>query len=72
MPIAQPPLTSPTRFSFGTRTSEKNTSQKCEMPLISSIGRTSIPGVFMSTSRKLIPRCLTEVSVRASRKHQSE
>jgi hypothetical protein len=35
------------------------------------IGRTSMPGVFMSIRRKLMPSCFTFGSVRTRQKHQS-
>src|SRR5205807_1007373 len=46
-----PSFSGPTRFCFGTTTSSKNTSLKCRWPLSSTKGRTSMPGVFISTSR---------------------
>ena len=47
----QPPLTSPTTLAAGTRTSVKKTSLKWIAPSIWRSGRTSIPGVDMSTRR---------------------
>ncbi len=38
----------PTRLATGTRTSVKNTSQKCRLVVMSVIGRTSMPGVSTS------------------------
>ncbi len=40
---AQPRFSSPTRFSTGIRTSSRNTSLKSGTPVISTMGRTSIP-----------------------------
>ncbi|MDT4874491.1 hypothetical protein FQZ97_1097960 [compost metagenome] len=53
----QPLFSSPTRFSTGTRTLSKNTSLTSWSPSRVMIGRTLMPGVFMSISRKLMPRC---------------
>ncbi len=65
----QPWFSSPTRFSAGTRTSVKNTSFTSCSPSSVTIGRTSTPGEFMSTSRKLMPSCLrTSVAVRTRQK----
>ena len=47
MATAQPPLTSPTTFSFGQRASVKKTSLNSESPEIILIGRTSTPGWSM-------------------------
>ena len=47
----------PTRFSTGTRTSVKNTSQKCRLVVMSLIGRTSMPGVSIGTMISLMPAC---------------
>ena len=69
--MVQPLLSLPTRFSFGTFTSVKNTSENGETPEMIRIGRTSMPGVFMSISRKLMPSCFTFGSVRTRQKHQS-
>ena len=69
--MVQPPLSGPTRFSFGTFTSVKKVSQKGELPLISWIGRTSTPGVAMSIRMKLMPSCFLVVSVRTRQKHHS-
>ena len=71
MPIVQPCPSSPTRFSFGTFTSVKKVSQKGDMPLIILIGFTSTPGAVMSISRKLMPLCLSDLSVRTRQKHLS-
>lgn len=47
----QPWLTSPTRFSAGMRTSVRNTSLKVCAPVISMIGRTSMPGAFIGQTK---------------------
>ncbi len=69
----QPLPSSPRRFATGTFTSVKNTSAKWRSPAMFSIGRTSTPGVFMSTSRHVMPSCFTfgAKSVRTSRMIQS-
>ena len=41
----------------GTRTSAKKRSEKVSSPAIVRTGRTSMPGVLMSTNRQLIPLC---------------
>ena len=41
------------------------------MPEIIWIGFTSTPGEVMSISRKLMPLCLSDLSVRTSAKHLS-
>ena len=65
--MVQPWLSSPTRLARGTRTSSKNTSQNSFSPAMLAIGRTVMPGVFRSTSRKLMPACFfTLLSVRTS------
>src|SRR5271156_3761179 len=69
--MVQPPFSGPTRFSFGTFTSVKKVSQNGEAPAISRIGRTSTPGSCMSISRKEMPSCFLEVSVRTRQKHMS-
>ncbi len=51
------PLSSPTRFSAGTRTSSKNTSQKWLLPVMSSIGVIEMPGECMSTISSDMPLC---------------
>jgi hypothetical protein len=45
----------PTRLLAGTRTSVKNTSQKCRLVVMSLIGRTSMPGVSIGTMISLMP-----------------
>ncbi len=53
----------------GTRTFSRKTSQKSSLPAMLRMGRTVMPGVFMSASRKLMPSCfLADLSVRTSRK----
>ena len=53
-----PAFTSPTTFDTGTRTSEKNVSQKGEAPLMRRMGRTVTPGVAMSSRRNVMPGLL--------------
>src|SRR5215475_12552606 len=55
MAICQPAPGGPTIRSAGTRTSSKKTSQNSASPVICLSGATVIPGVFMSTSRRLMP-----------------
>ena len=72
--IAHPLFSSPTRFSFGTTTSLKNTSLRSGWwgSTISGSGRTVMPGVAMSTSTMLMPLCFgASVSVRQNRKQKS-
>ena len=52
-PNAPPCL--PTRFPFGTRTSVKNTSQKCRLVVMSVMRRISMPGVSIGTMISLMP-----------------
>jgi hypothetical protein len=53
-------------------TSSKNTSLKNASPVSSRSGRTSIPGVCMSSMKQLMPSCLGASGfVRASRIPQS-
>ena len=54
----QPLLTSPRRWSSGTRTSVKKTSLKLAPPVIWRSGRISTPGAFMSTTKPVRPLCL--------------
>ena len=54
----QPSLTSPSRWSSGTRTSLKNTSLNEAPPVIWRSGRTSTPGACMSTMNPVRPLCL--------------
>jgi hypothetical protein len=64
----QPCPSAPSRFATGTRTLSKNTSAKIWPPAMFLIGRTVIPGVSISTSRQVMPSCLSEpASVRTSR-----
>ncbi|MNN25955.1 hypothetical protein D3C81_1394480 [compost metagenome] len=70
--MLQPCPSAPIRFSTGTRTLSKKVSFRWCASSMLRIGRTVTPGVFMSTSRKLMPACFfTSVSVRTSRKIQS-
>ena len=63
---AHPPPTSPSTSSCSTRASVKKTSLKMARPVISRIGRTSMPGWCMSMTKYVRPRCLgTSESVRA-------
>ncbi len=55
--MRQPSFKPPTRFARGTSTSVKNTSAKFAAPLRCRSGRTSIPGVSMSTISRLMPLC---------------
>ena len=60
------------RFSTGTLTSSKNTSLTSWPPSMVRIGRTVMPGVFMSISRKEMPSCFFAAgSVRTRQKIQS-
>ena len=64
----QPSFTSPTTFPAGIRTSEKKTSLNSWVPVICTSGRTSIPGVCMSTTKYVMPLWASAVgSVRARR-----
>ncbi|MCY1529272.1 hypothetical protein D9M68_644060 [compost metagenome] len=66
--MVQPWFGSPTRFFAGTRTLSKKTLQKSFAPVRLTMGLTVMPGVFMSTSRKLMPCCFFAAgSVLASR-----
>ena len=51
------PFSSPTRWATGTRTSSKNTSQKCRLPVMSTIGLTDTPGERMSSTNSDRPSC---------------
>ena len=56
------------RFSAGTRTSVKNTSLNSASPVISRIGRTSMPGRSIGMMKYEMPRCFdTSPRVRAIR-----
>ena len=69
----QPLFSSCTRFSTGTFTSSKKISFTSCPPSIKISGRTVMPGVVMSISKKLMPswRFSTWVSVRTRQKIQS-
>ena len=56
-------------FPAGTLTLSKNTSLTSCSPSSIMIGRTAMPGVFMSISKKLMPSCFLAVGVGA---HQAE
>ena len=69
---AQPSFSAPIRCPTGTNTSSKNSSQKSAEPVACAIGRTSMPGECMSTTRQLMPLCFgTSGSVRTRSMHQS-
>ena len=69
----QPSPSAPIRWSTGMRTSVRNISLKCDCPVISVIGRTSTPGVVMSSTKYEMPLCFgADGSVRASRMPKSE
>ena len=55
----QPPLSGPTRFSAGTRTSVKNTSLKSRSSAaqMDGNGRRTIPGVSVGITNTLMPLC---------------
>ena len=68
MAIRQPSFSPPMSASAGTRTSEKNTSLKSDVPVISRSGRVSMPGSDMSSANALMPACFaTDGSVRANK-----
>ncbi len=58
MVTRQPSFTPPRTLAAGIRTSVRKVSLNEAPPVICRSGRTSIPGVFMSTMKKVIPRCL--------------
>ena len=51
MVTPHPPLTGPTTLSTGMRTSVRKTSLKWDAPVACRNGRTSMPGVVMSTKK---------------------
>ena len=66
---AQPSFTLPTTLVTGTRTFSRKTSLNSASPVICRSGRMVRPGLFMSTSRKVMPLCLAAVgSVRTRKK----
>ena len=66
---AQPSLISPSTLATGTRISLRNTSLNSCARVACTRGRTSTPGLFMSTRMKVIPLCFgASGSVRTSRK----
>jgi hypothetical protein len=68
----QPSLTGPRTQSSGTNTSSRNTSFSIGSPVMARSGRTTTPGVVMSSRKYVIPRCLaTSRSVRAKQIAQS-
>src|SRR2546430_169858 len=72
MAMRQPSLSWPTSCCLGTRTFSKNTSLNSAPPVIWRNGLTVIPGLCISTSKKLMPLCLGACgSVRVSRIHIS-
>ena len=69
MATFHPLLTPPTTFSLGQRALVKKISLKSALPSTWAMGRTSMPGWFMGTSRYEMPACFgASGSVRASRK----
>ena len=63
----QPWSTSPSTCSGPTRTSSRKTSQNSAWPVISRIGRTSMPGRSIGITNAVMPACRSTVgSVRAS------
>ena len=63
-----PRFTSPTRFSAGRRTSSKKTSLNVCEPVISMMGRISMPGASMGQTKYEMPSCFGACgSVRAMR-----
>ena len=71
MAIFQPSPRSASRFSRGTTTSSRNSSENSAWPVICVIGRTSTPGERMSTISIEMPRWRgPSSSVRASTPHQ--
>ena len=61
----QPSLRSPTRLAAGIRTSVKNTSLNVCPPVISVIGRISMPGASIGQMKYDTPRCFGQVGVGA-------
>ena len=66
MATFQPPLTSPTTFSIGVRAPSKNTSLNSDVPVSCTMGRISMPGWRMGTSRYEMPRWRGRVAVGAA------
>ena len=66
-PVAtrHPPLSSPTKFSAGTRTSVKNTSLKSTSSLshTDANGRRTTPGVSVGINNTLMPLCFGIVGI---------
>ena len=72
MAIRQPSLSSPIRFSRGTRTLSKNTSASSSSFAMVRIGRAVMPGDFMSIRMNEMPACFTAAgSVRTRANIQS-
>ena len=68
LPSDQPRPRSPTRLSFGMRTSSRNTSLNVWEPVMSTSGRTVIPGASIGHTKYEMPWCFgASGSVRASR-----
>nr|CRL79152.1 hypothetical protein CPGR_05155 [Mycolicibacterium malmesburyense] len=68
----QPSFSAPIRLAAGIETSLRKISQKCESPIALRMGRTSTPGVVMSSRKYEMPfRFGASGSVRASSRHQS-
>ena len=73
MARVQPPLRGPISWPLGTFTLSKKTWQNDDLPLIRSIGVTVMPGDCMSSTIRLMPRCLGAVgSVRTRAYIQSD
>ena len=54
----QPSFAPPTTLALGMRTSVRKVSLKCWTPVICVMGRTSMPGDFMSRMKYVMPACL--------------
>ncbi|MNN77772.1 hypothetical protein D3C81_1942660 [compost metagenome] len=66
-------MSGPINWLFGTRTLSKNTWQNADLPLIRSIGEACTPGLFMSSTIRLMPWCLDALrSVRTRAYIQSD
>ena len=72
MATPQPPFSGPITLAAGTRRSSRKTSLNSAPPVACFSGRTSMPGLRMSTAKKVMPRCLgASQSVRARSMPQS-
>ena len=63
MATIHPSPSPPRRQSTGMRASLKKTSLNISSPVMSRIGRISMPGVSMSTMKAVIPSCLAPRSM---------